>query len=66
MKKAVGQMKNGLPGPGQDKDTLTAVQRVSEWHPAKWKIMGDSGVACVGGCVLHETPVNIVITKQYQ
>nr|XP_046253098.1 uncharacterized protein fam217ba isoform X3 [Scatophagus argus] len=27
MKKAVGQMKNGLPGPGQEKDTLTAVQR---------------------------------------
>ncbi|XP_051280483.1 uncharacterized protein fam217ba [Dicentrarchus labrax] len=27
MKKAVGQMKNGLPGPGQDKDTLTTVQR---------------------------------------
>ncbi|XP_059189848.1 uncharacterized protein fam217ba [Centropristis striata] len=27
MKKAVGQMKNGLPGPGQDKDTVTAVQK---------------------------------------
>ncbi|KAM3617213.1 uncharacterized protein V6R79_003434 [Siganus canaliculatus] len=27
MKKAAGQMKNGLPGPGQDKDTLTTVQR---------------------------------------
>lgn len=27
MKKAVGQMRNGLPGPGQDKDTLTTVQR---------------------------------------
>uniref|UniRef100_A0A3P8TCX4 Family with sequence similarity 217 member B n=1 Tax=Amphiprion percula TaxID=161767 RepID=A0A3P8TCX4_AMPPE len=26
-KKAVGQMKNGLPGPGQDKDTMTAVYR---------------------------------------
>lgn len=29
MKKTVGQMKNGLPGAGQDKDTMTAVQRVS-------------------------------------
>lgn len=37
MKKAVGQMKNGLPGPGQDKDTLTAVQRVSERHPVELK-----------------------------
>lgn len=37
MKKAVGQMKNGLPGPGQDKDTLAAGQRVSEWHPGKFK-----------------------------
>lgn len=27
MKKAVGQMKNGLPSPGQDKDTVTAVQK---------------------------------------
>lgn len=35
MKKTVGQIKNGLPGPGQDKDAVTAVQRVSEWHPAK-------------------------------
>lgn len=35
MKKAVGQMKNGLPGPGQEKDTVTAVQKVSEWHPVK-------------------------------
>ncbi|XP_068187827.1 uncharacterized protein fam217ba [Antennarius striatus] len=26
MKKTVGQMKNGFPAPGQDKDTLTAVQ----------------------------------------
>lgn len=34
MKKAAGQMKNGLPGPGQDKDTVTPVQRVSEWHSA--------------------------------
>lgn len=29
MKKTVGQIKNGLPGVGQDKDTMTAVQRVS-------------------------------------
>lgn len=34
MKKAAGQMKNGLPGPGQDKDTVTSVQKVSEWQPA--------------------------------
>ncbi|KAF1390640.1 hypothetical protein PFLUV_G00060120 [Perca fluviatilis] len=27
MKKAGGQMKNGLPGPGQDKDTVTTVQK---------------------------------------
>ncbi|KAM4563424.1 uncharacterized protein fam217ba isoform 1-T1 [Odontesthes bonariensis] len=27
MKKAVGQMKNGLPGPGQDKETTTAFHR---------------------------------------
>ncbi|XP_029688978.1 uncharacterized protein fam217ba isoform X2 [Takifugu rubripes] len=27
MKKTVGQIKNGLPGAGQDKDTVTAVQR---------------------------------------
>ncbi|KAF3860291.1 hypothetical protein F7725_000546 [Dissostichus mawsoni] len=27
MKKAVGQMKNGLPGPGQDKDTVTTLQK---------------------------------------
>lgn len=27
MKKAVGPTKNGLPGPGQDKDTLTTVQK---------------------------------------
>ncbi|KAM9343469.1 uncharacterized protein fam217ba [Pholidichthys leucotaenia] len=26
-KKAVGQLKNGLPGPGQDKDTVTAMHR---------------------------------------
>lgn len=37
MKKAVGQVKNGPPGPGQDKDTVTTAQRVSEWLPAKLK-----------------------------
>lgn len=35
MKKAAGQLKNGLPGPGQDKDTVTTVQRVSERRPGK-------------------------------
>lgn len=34
MKKTVGQIKNGLPGAGQDKDTMTAVQRVSNKVPA--------------------------------
>lgn len=29
MKKTVGQVKNGLPGPGQNKDKVTAVQKVS-------------------------------------
>lgn len=37
MKKAVGQMKNGLPSPGQDKDTVTAVQKVSECHHGQLK-----------------------------
>lgn len=62
MKKAVGQMKNGLPGPGQDKDTLAAGQRVSEWHPGKFKrdqvltllffdVIHFRGAACVVACV---------------
>ncbi len=69
MKKAVGQMKNGLAGPGQDKDTLTAVQRVSEWHPVELKrddvstllsfvridLREDSVAACVVGSVRHKT-----------
>lgn len=37
MKKAVSQVKNGLPGPGQDKDTVTAVQKVSDKHIRKCK-----------------------------
>lgn len=40
MKKAPGQVKNGLPGPGQDKDTVAAVQRVSEWHSARSERVG--------------------------
>jgi len=38
MKKAAGQMRNGLPGTGQDKDTVTTVQKVREWHPGQLKI----------------------------
>lgn len=37
MKKAVGQMKNGLPGPGQDKDTLAAGQRGAQSKGGKVK-----------------------------
>lgn len=37
MKKTVGQIKNGLPGAGQDKDTVTAVQRVSIKHATKFQ-----------------------------
>lgn len=37
MKKTVGQIKNGLPGAGQDKDTVTAVQRVGIKHATKFQ-----------------------------
>ncbi|XP_041859493.1 uncharacterized protein fam217ba isoform X2 [Melanotaenia boesemani] len=37
MKKAVGQMKNGLPGPGQDKDTTTAMHRGAQSKGSRLK-----------------------------
>lgn len=37
MKKTVGQMKNGLQGAGQDKDTVAAAQRVSITHATKFQ-----------------------------
>ncbi|KAM6982724.1 uncharacterized protein fam217ba [Tautogolabrus adspersus] len=37
MKKAVGQMKNGLPGPGQEKDTLTTVQKGAQSKGGRFK-----------------------------
>lgn len=36
-KKSVGQMKNGLPGPGQDKDTVTTVHRGAQSKGARVK-----------------------------
>uniref|UniRef100_A0A8C7Y3X2 Protein FAM217B n=1 Tax=Oryzias sinensis TaxID=183150 RepID=A0A8C7Y3X2_9TELE len=36
-KKPVGQLKNGLPGPGQDKDTVTAMQRGAQSKGGKLK-----------------------------
>ncbi|XP_062247937.1 centrosomal protein of 170 kDa protein B [Platichthys flesus] len=37
MKKAVSQMKNGLPGPGQDKDTGTTVQKAAQSNGGRIK-----------------------------
>ncbi|XP_034446409.1 uncharacterized protein fam217b [Hippoglossus hippoglossus] len=37
MKKAVSQMKNGLPGPGQDKDTVTTVQKGAQSNGGRVK-----------------------------
>ncbi|XP_058498381.1 uncharacterized protein fam217ba isoform X1 [Solea solea] len=37
MKKAVGQMKSGLPGPGQDKDTVMAVQKGAQSKGGRFK-----------------------------
>lgn len=37
VKKAVGQVKNGLPGPGQEKDMLTAVQKGAQSKGSRHK-----------------------------
>lgn len=57
MKKPVGQMKNGLPGPGQDKDTGTTVQKVSEWQSSNLKRDASSTLFSLDTIYLREGDV---------